>query len=133
MYDRPPSDGASRVNALKRAVDIALTVAAHTEWLACRPMIAPILVPELNVPVHIRNVAANTTRLADNLGRTLTADTLLRHQDSDVVDAVAAVATKCRSFAHRWSNPSDTDTKRFNDDVAQLRHDIDQSIHAITA
>jgi hypothetical protein len=134
MYDRPLADGAGGVVAWRRAraIDIALTVAAQTEWLAGRPTIVPIVAPELDVSAHIRAVAVNANHLAEGLARTLQSDTLVQHQDSDVVDAVSDAVAKCRLFAHRWSSSQHTDTQRFNDDVAHLRHDVDQVMRSLT-
>jgi hypothetical protein len=132
MYDRPPDDDGSGASVLRRAVDIALTVAAQTEWLAGRPMIVPIVAPGLDVPGHIRIVAANANRLADQLCGTLTSDLLVQHHNSDVVDIVSDVAMTCRLFADQWSSTPDADADRFNDDVLYLRQHVDRKIRSLT-
>jgi hypothetical protein len=131
MYDRPPGRSASGRDALRRAVDIALTVAAQTEWLAGRPTIVPVIAPELDVPPHIQGVATNAGILADHLDQALEADMLVQHQDSDVVDVVSAVAARCRSFAQRWSASTDADAAQFNDEVAQLRRNVDTALGSL--
>lgn len=131
MYDRPPGSSASGRDALRRAVDIALTVAAQTEWLAGRPTIVPVIARELDVPPHIRGVATNAHNLADHLDQALEADMLVQHQDSDVVDVVSEVAARCRSFARRWSDSTDVDAARFNEEVARLRHDVDTALGSL--
>jgi hypothetical protein len=132
MYDRRHRGIASDTSAARRAVDSALAVIVQTEWLASRPTIPLIVTPDLDVPSHVRKVAFNVHRLANDLDRALEDDEV-RHHQSSIVDAIFVIAVQCRLFVSRWAVADRVEASRFNVELRSLRNGVDKVLRSMAA